>query len=88
MTKREIEKFLFSFEGRITRAQFWLYLCTLLSVLVAAVFSKKWLGEKISNTLVLSVVLCQMWTTFAVYVKRLHDTGQSGWWSLLVLVTP
>jgi uncharacterized membrane protein YhaH (DUF805 family) len=32
------------------------------------------------------ISLVFMWPTYAVYTKRWHDRGKSGWWSLIILV--
>ena len=32
------------------------------------------------------ISLVFMWPTYAIYTKRWHDRGKSGWWSLIVLV--
>ncbi len=32
------------------------------------------------------VSLIFMWPTYAIYTKRWHDRGKSGWWSLILFV--
>ena len=32
------------------------------------------------------VSLALLWPTFAIYAKRWHDRGKSGWWSLILLI--
>ena len=65
----------FIFSGRATRSEFWqFYLFYLvLSFLIGFI--------EVTNLmiLILAIPLC------AVASRRLHDTGKSGWWSLLAL---
>ena len=91
---------LFSFNGRIKRSQYWLgtiavnvvnwmvvFLTT--SANLAAAQAKDpaaQLSALASNSaLMLPVSLAVTWAALAIQVKRFHDRGQSGWWTLLPL---
>lgn len=37
-------------------------------------------------SLVIALFSAALWALFALTIKRLHDLGQSGWWSALLLV--
>ena len=85
-----------SYSGRINRARWWL------GVIVLGVVSSvvSWVnrsavppaGEEttIGPAIVLIVTfvigLALLWPLFAVWTKRWHDRGKSGWWTLIILV--
>lgn len=93
-------RLLFSFNGRIGRAQYWLgsigvyvagwALTCMLTFSTTTSFKDggkdplAMLHALASFGLVISLVMMfQSWCAFALQVKRFHDRGQSGWWSLL-----
>ena len=91
---------LFSFNGRIKRSQYWLgtiavnmvnwmVLFMSTSANLAAAQAKDpaaQLSALASNSaLMLPVSLAVTWAALAIQVKRFHDRGQSGWWTLLPL---
>jgi len=90
-------KLLFSFSGRINRAKVWLgFLMAALIMLVAGVgvlglsvaageIDKRDFGP-VTWTGFAAVMLLAYWMSFAIYVKRAHDRGWSGWFTLLLLV--
>ena len=64
------------FEGRASRSEYWwFYLFTLLATAAADM-----LGGTVGNLASLAFFLPGL----AVMVRRMHDTGRSGWWSLIV----
>ena len=77
------------FSGRASRREFWLFMLfvTLLTVAAhsfdepdgrnAAVAMNMGIAE-------LSVTLLLLLPSITVGVRRLHDTGRSGWWMMLV----
>jgi len=71
------------FSGRARRSEFWFfYLAYLLAVIVAsivgAVIKFPYLG--------ILVVLALIVPMLAVEIRRLHDTGRSGWFILISLI--
>lgn len=98
------KKFFFSFGGRISRKAFWLFVVANIAlnlivgfvtpqpqidpaamqdpsaVLNAALAATPWWSW------LLSLVL--LFVSLAVASKRWHDQERSGWWSLLLLLTP
>lgn len=81
--------YLFSFEGRINRAKYWLVV--LISILVMGVsvgilfalnFSMP--GLIIAGIIYLGLLYCGI----AVGAKRLHDRNKSGWWLLVFYLLP
>lgn len=92
---------LFSFNGRIKRSQYWLGAMavgaanSMLTFWTAsASFSAaqtKDPGAQLSAVLSQSALLLPLsiavtWAALAIQVKRFHDRGQSGWWTVLPLV--
>jgi uncharacterized membrane protein YhaH (DUF805 family) len=78
--------FLFSFNGRINRKPYWIFL-VLMVVLLAAVegFTGDVNTEEFSSATYL-VSLLSVWPTLAVQAKRWHDVDRSAWWLLINLV--
>ncbi|UYB69777.1 DUF805 domain-containing protein [Aeromonas veronii] len=72
------------FSGRATRAECgWFMLCHLLVTLICI-----WLDVLLANLgwLDLSYGLVSSVPLIALIVRRLHDTGRSGWWGWVFLV--
>jgi uncharacterized membrane protein YhaH (DUF805 family) len=77
------------FEGRARRQEYWMF--TLIGSLlpVVLVLFAAMLGmdvEKTSTTIIWVYYLAIFLPSFAVTVRRLHDTGRSGWWLAIVLI--
>ena len=91
---------LFSFQGRINRARFWLVHvgifvveAIVLSLMggTAAIISGDYEQVMIvsggANRAVWSIVgVIAFWISLAAGVKRWHDRNKSGWWMLIILV--
>jgi uncharacterized membrane protein YhaH (DUF805 family) len=76
----------FSFRGRISRRQYWLW--GVLALLGFALLAFALLGiarVKLHKAEVI-VNLLLLWPALAVSVKRWHDRDKSGWWVLVNLV--
>ncbi|HFZ8996621.1 TPA: DUF805 domain-containing protein [Citrobacter freundii] len=79
-----IQQWLFSFKGRIGRRDFWIWIGLWFAGMLA-LFSLA--GEQLLDTETAAFCLvCMLWPTAAVTVKRLHDRGRSGWWALLIIL--
>jgi uncharacterized membrane protein YhaH (DUF805 family) len=90
---------LFSFQGRVNRAKFWLVNLGLV-VIEAIVFGvgggASMLSEDPSNmtmpsfgllgVVCLLVFIVLFWAGLAIAVKRWHDRNKSGWWVLIAFV--
>jgi len=81
---------LFSFEGRITRLDYWLYhlgivFGVFLIALIAGLVGTAMSGHDGENPALVvggvALVIC-LWPLWAVSVKRCHDREKSGWWVL------
>lgn len=78
------------FTGRARRSELWWFvLFTFLANLVASILDRM-LGTDFdgsTNGLIGTLVsLAVLLPSLAVGARRLHDTGRSGWWQLLVLI--
>jgi uncharacterized membrane protein YhaH (DUF805 family) len=84
---------LFGFEGRIGRALFWLVQVPL----IVAVWMygqhvdpllARWFPYSVFEGLTFALILAAplIWIECAITIKRYHDRGKSGFWSLLLLV--
>jgi uncharacterized membrane protein YhaH (DUF805 family) len=72
-----------TFSGRAGRSEFWwFYLFTTLMNWGATI-----VGYQVGVGILLSVIVCIIFFVplWAVSSRRLHDTGRSGWWTLLVI---
>jgi len=71
------------FSGRSRRQEYWMFFLFNLIFSITSSFLDSILG-----TIVVSLVyaLALFIPTLAVTVRRLHDTGRSGWWLFLILV--
>lgn len=73
----------FDFQGLSTRGEFWGFV---------ALFVALFRGVLMSEDPFLAGALVGMWfalnivPSFSIQVRRLHDSGRSGWWSLLLIV--
>ncbi len=94
-----MQSLLFSFQGRVNRAKFWLVHLAMW-IVTAVVFGTIFGGAAMTSDpaaafeavgmvprLVLAVVYVLMvWIGLAIGVKRWHDRNKSGWWILIALV--
>ena len=90
-----VRKFLFSFDGRVGRAPYWLVLLAVMlidSVAFGAVggfelFDGDTIAvERKGRFWALLVILPSLWVGLVVTVKRWHDRNKSGRWVLVNLV--
>lgn len=77
-----------SFDGRINRKPFWIGLIVLgiVNLGVQVIISMAFPGSNTAVMLTALVTLVYLYPMVAIYVKRCHDRGKSGWWCLLLLV--
>jgi uncharacterized membrane protein YhaH (DUF805 family) len=77
-----------TFSGRARRREFWMFqLCTCLIAFAISVISV-WVGvhDDLFAVKVALLYLLLLLPTLAVTVRRLHDTGRSGWYLFVTLV--
>ncbi len=77
-----------TFTGRARRSEYWYF--TLFNFLVSLVISVLWAvilrGEGSLNFLSGIWTLATFVPSLAVSIRRLHDTGKSGWYCLISLI--
>ena len=83
-------KYLFtSFEGRIGRQQMWMGIIVLIAISIVVAVLDMILGTRTeSGMCILGLIysIAAIYPSIALYAKRWHDRGKSGWWSLIILV--
>jgi uncharacterized membrane protein YhaH (DUF805 family) len=91
---------LFSFQGRINRAKFWLITigADIVWIVVMGIFmaitggsvdangTPNIGGGAIGAILAVVILIAFMWIGLATGVKRWHDRNKSGWWVLIAFV--
>ena len=78
---------LFSFEGRMSRSDYWLKGVIPLIFLVGIPQCVLILiATDGARTLAIMIGLCSLWPTFALWIKRYHDRDRSGWYLLESLI--
>jgi uncharacterized membrane protein YhaH (DUF805 family) len=76
-THRCLAKFV-DFSGRAPRSEYWWFYLTVMAAFIIA--------SLISETLGTLIILGLFLPNLAASVRRLHDTGKSGWWLLIGLI--
>ncbi|MCA0987477.1 DUF805 domain-containing protein [Guptibacillus algicola] len=73
-----------NFKGRARRKEYWMFF--LVHVIICALLS--WIQTAADFGVVLTTIysLAVVLPALAVAVRRLHDTGKSGWWVLISFV--
>ena len=73
------------FSGRARRKEYWLF--TLFNgLIVVALMLIGMTTGRVGNVPMVLYVLAVLIPSFAVRIRRLHDTDHSGWWILIGLV--
>src|SRR5690242_16512153 len=72
-----------TFDGRATRPEYWwFFLFTVIVYIVAAILD----AATHTFVFVILVGLGLLLPAIAAAVRRLHDTGRSGWWYFVALI--
>ncbi|KNC90779.1 DUF805 domain-containing protein [Trabulsiella odontotermitis] len=79
-----LQQWLFSIKGRIGRRDFWIWIgiWILAMIVLFTLAGSNWLNLQTAAF----ALVCLLWPTAAVTVKRLHDRGKSGLWALLMIL--
>jgi uncharacterized membrane protein YhaH (DUF805 family) len=80
---------LFTFQGRINRAKYWLAVVVYISLMIVVTATAFLLGFGMLFFVILGIIyLVMLISSIAVGIKRLHDRDKSGWWLLLFYLLP
>lgn len=79
-----LQQWLFSIKGRIGRRDFWIWIA-IWAVTMVTLFSLAG-GGLVDLQTAAFMLVCLLWPTAAVTIKRLHDRGKSGLWALLMVL--
>jgi uncharacterized membrane protein YhaH (DUF805 family) len=72
------------FTGRARRTEYWMFV--LFNLIITIVLDVIGTVIKLGNILGALYGLAVLIPSLAVGVRRLHDTGRSGWWLLIALI--
>ncbi len=72
-----------TFSGRARRKEYWFFFLIYLLIFIGLGLLDRLLGMDLLGKL---FVLAMLLPSVAVGVRRLHDTGRTGWWLLIGLV--
>lgn len=72
-----------TFTGRTTRKEYWMFILFYLIFSVVLAIVDGVLGIQLLG-LIFSLAL--LVPSIAIAARRLHDTGRTGWWQLIVLI--
>jgi len=85
----QIKKMFFTYSGRITRAQYFKWLLLLIAIYFVSgmILFLTWGEGKFVALLYYSIVffLVSLPAIFSLVIRRLHDFGKSGYYSLLLI---
>ena len=73
-----------TFTGRARRKEYWYFVLVQFIILIVAQIIDAILGTEFVFYAIVALAL--FIPSFAAAVRRLHDTGRSGWWSLIALI--
>lgn len=87
-----VKKILFSFEGRIPRRTFWLWLLVTLAAflipvgLLVPLLERGGTAQGICIVALMPLLVVMIWASLAIRVKRWHDHGKSGAWVFIGMI--
>ena len=82
----DYKKLLFSFEGRVNRQPYWMFVLAVIAVSFVLVGISMVIGEKVGMILLVLFQILVLWSALAIQVKRWHDRDKSAWWLLMNFV--
>ncbi|MFD5029876.1 DUF805 domain-containing protein [Streptomyces sp. NPDC058220] len=69
------------FSGRARRQEYWMFFLINSAIAIVVGIIDAVVG--LSSILILLYILAVLIPSLAVFVRRLHDTGKTGWWILI-----
>ena len=80
-----LSQFLFSFNGRISRQPYWLFVFISFFIIAAPPFVLGVSSEQADSYEDIAYLIL-LWPLLAVQAKRWHDRDKSAWWLLISLI--
>ena len=71
------------FSGRARRKEYWMFILFYFLIIIAAGFFSFIIGETLGMILIGLIALIHFIPSLSVAIRRLHDTGKSGWYLLI-----
>jgi len=84
----DLQTLLFTFDGRINRAKYWLAVVIYFVVMLLAGGLLFVLPGLVGIAIVGIIYIAALVSGIAVGIKRLHDCDKSGWWLLVFYMVP
>ncbi len=75
-----------NFEGRASRSEFWWWTLFCIALMAVESMAMEMLGHQTGTLVAWIINIGMVLPTVSLLVRRLHDIGRSGWWSVLGLV--
>ncbi|MCK5780887.1 MAG: DUF805 domain-containing protein [Psychrilyobacter sp.] len=72
-----------NFSGRATRKEYWMYVLFNTFIAIGISFIGMLMDAKIFTSIYNLIIFIP---GIAITTRRLHDSGRSGWWQLLLLI--
>lgn len=73
------------FDGRARRTEYWMFVLFYFVPMLFLSFAEPFLGT-LSSILLFVIIVVHFIPGLAVAIRRLHDSGNSGWWLLIGLL--
>jgi uncharacterized membrane protein YhaH (DUF805 family) len=82
----DYKKLLFSFEGRVNRQPYWMFILAMTVAYIVLVGIGIAISENVGMILMVIFGIVMIWSSLAMQVKRWHDRDKSAWWLLMNFV--
>ena len=88
MNNIDFVSLLFSYQGRINRAKYWIAIVVYIAAMLIAGLVSFALGMMLFLIIAVVIYIPVVISGIMVGIKRLHDRDKSGWWLLVFYLLP